>query len=43
MSPLDRGVLAERALAVARHLDRVAAKLPVSPDDLAAATDASDR
>jgi uncharacterized protein YutE (UPF0331/DUF86 family) len=42
MSPLDRSVLAERALAVARHLDRVAAKLPVSPDDLAAASDASD-
>ena len=34
MSPLDRAVLTERAAAVHRHLDRVAARLP--------ATDASD-
>jgi uncharacterized protein YutE (UPF0331/DUF86 family) len=42
MSPLDRSVLAERSLAVGRHLDRVAAKLPPSPDALRPETDASD-
>jgi hypothetical protein len=42
VSPLDRAVLAERGLAVRRHLERVREKLPVSPDDLSADTDASD-
>ena len=42
MSPLDREVLAERAMAVDRHLHRVAARLPESPADLQPATDASD-
>jgi uncharacterized protein YutE (UPF0331/DUF86 family) len=42
MSALDRAVLAERAMAVERHLDRVASRLPASPDDLQTATDASD-
>src|SRR5262249_35425710 len=39
---LDRTVLAERALAVQRHLRRVAERLPVAPDDLQPATDVSD-
>jgi uncharacterized protein YutE (UPF0331/DUF86 family) len=42
VSPLDRAVLAERGLAVRRHLERVREKLPVSPDDLSADSDASD-
>jgi uncharacterized protein YutE (UPF0331/DUF86 family) len=42
VSPIDRAVLAERTLAVTRHLDRVAAKLPDAPGDLKASTDASD-
>lgn len=42
MSPLDRAILAERSAAVHRHLDRVAARLPVLPEDLLPATDASD-
>lgn len=42
MSPLDRAVLAERTIAVRRHLDRVAAKLPASPAALEPSTDASD-
>lgn len=42
MSPLDREVLAERAMAVDRHLHRVAARLPESAADLQQATDASD-
>lgn len=42
MSPLDRAIFAERSAAVHRHLDRVAARLPVQPQDLLAATDASD-
>jgi uncharacterized protein YutE (UPF0331/DUF86 family) len=42
VSPLDREVLAERAMAVDRHLHRVAARLPESPADLQPATDASD-
>ena len=40
--PIDRQVLAERAAAVARHLQRVAARLPDHPEDLAPASDASD-
>lgn len=42
MSPLDRAVLAERAAAVQRHLDRVAQRLPARAEDLQSATDASD-
>lgn len=42
MSPLDREVLAERAAAIERHLQRVAARLPPTPDELEPATDASD-
>lgn len=42
MSPIDRAVLAERTLALTRHLDRVAAKLPPSADALQPETDASD-
>jgi uncharacterized protein YutE (UPF0331/DUF86 family) len=38
----DRAVLAERAMAVERHLRRVAERLPASPADLQPATDASD-
>jgi uncharacterized protein YutE (UPF0331/DUF86 family) len=39
---LDRPVLAERTAAVERHLRRVAARLPRTPDDLTPASDASD-
>jgi uncharacterized protein YutE (UPF0331/DUF86 family) len=42
MSPIDRAVLAERSMALERHLSRVAAKLPSSPDGFEPATDASD-
>ena len=42
MSPLDRDVLAERTMAVERHLRRVADRLPPSSVDLQPATDASD-
>lgn len=42
MSPLDRDVLAERTMAVERHLRRVADRLPRSAADLQPATDASD-
>jgi uncharacterized protein YutE (UPF0331/DUF86 family) len=42
MSPLDRAVLAERTLALERHLARVAQKLPPSIDGFAASSDASD-
>lgn len=42
MSPLDRDLLAERAMLVERHLRRVAERLPASPDDLSPASDASD-
>lgn len=42
MSPLDRAVLAERALALERHLTRVADKLPATADALTASSDASD-
>jgi uncharacterized protein YutE (UPF0331/DUF86 family) len=42
MSPLDRAVLAERTMALRRHLARVAEKLPSRPEDLIASTDASD-
>lgn len=42
MSPLDRAVLAERTLALDRHLRRVADKLPATVDGLVASSDASD-
>lgn len=42
MSPIDRAVLAERTIAVRRHLQRVAEKLPSSPADLQPSTDTSD-
>ena len=42
MSPVDRAVLAERTLALRRHLARVADKLPATPADFAASPDASD-
>jgi len=42
MSALDPAILAERALAVERHLRRVADKLPVDAADLAPGTDDSD-
>jgi uncharacterized protein YutE (UPF0331/DUF86 family) len=42
MSPLDRAVLAERTLALRRHLDRVAEKLPDAPEALARTPDAAD-
>lgn len=42
MSAFDGPVLAERAMAVERHLRRVASRLPASPSDLQPSTDASD-
>ena len=42
MSVFDRAVLAERTMAVERHLARVAERLPNSADELKPATDASD-
>lgn len=45
MSPgakLDRALLAERASAVERHLDRVTARLPADAEDFQPATDRSD-
>jgi uncharacterized protein YutE (UPF0331/DUF86 family) len=42
VSPLDRDVLAERAMIVERHLRRVADRLPPSSVDLQPATDVSD-
>ena len=42
MSPLDRAVLAERVLALNRHLARVAARLPATAEALVASSDASD-
>jgi len=42
MSPLDRAVLAERVLALDRHLARIAEKLPATVDGLTASSDASD-
>ena len=42
MSALDRGILAERAMVVRRHLARVAERLPAQASDLRPATDASD-
>ena len=42
MSELDRELLAERAMAIERHLRRVAERLPPLVDDLQPGTDASD-
>lgn len=42
MSAFDRAVLAERAMAVERHLRRVAERLPASASDMQPATDVSD-
>ncbi len=42
MASLDRAVLAERTVAIERHLRRVADRLPADPRDFAPATDASD-
>jgi uncharacterized protein YutE (UPF0331/DUF86 family) len=42
LSPLDRDVLAERTMAVERHLRRVADRLPSSAADLQPSTDVSD-
>jgi len=39
---VDRELLAERAAAVVRHLDRVAEHLPADPDDLRPLTSATD-
>lgn len=42
MSPLDRDLLAERAMAVERHLRRVGDCLPPDPSGFRPASDASD-
>ena len=42
MTALDRDILAERAMAVERHLSRVGERLPPDPADFRPATDASD-
>lgn len=42
MTALDLHVFAERVSAVERHLARVEAKLPATPDELQPATDTSD-
>jgi uncharacterized protein YutE (UPF0331/DUF86 family) len=42
MSGIDRELLAERAAAVVRHLDRVAAHLPADPADLRPLTSTTD-
>jgi len=42
LSLFDPDILAERVARLQRHLDRVAARLPPTPDDLEPATDASD-
>ena len=42
MSPIDRAVLAERTMALDRHLARVAEKLPPTADGFVASSDASD-
>jgi uncharacterized protein YutE (UPF0331/DUF86 family) len=42
MSPLDRAVLAERTMALRRHLARVAARLPARVEDFTASSDAAD-
>jgi uncharacterized protein YutE (UPF0331/DUF86 family) len=42
VSALDRAVLAERTMAVERHLVRVAERLPALPSEIKPMTDASD-
>lgn len=42
MSVFDRAVLAERTMAVERHLRRVAERLPASASEMQPATDVSD-
>ena len=42
MSPLDLDLLAEKSMAVDRHLARVKERLPPSPDSLLPSTDTSD-
>lgn len=42
MSVFDRAVLAERTMAVDRHLGRVAERLPASASEMQPATDVSD-
>jgi uncharacterized protein YutE (UPF0331/DUF86 family) len=42
MSPLDRGVLADRAAAMERHFARVRDRLPERESEFVAGTDASD-
>ena len=42
MSALDRSLLAERTMAIERHLQRVSARLPASPASLEPSTDSSD-
>ena len=42
MSPLDRDILAERTMAIERHLARVAARLPPAVEAFQPATDVSD-
>jgi len=42
VSPLDRDLLAERAIALERHLARVANRVPTDPPELRPGTDASD-
>lgn len=42
MTMFDRAVLAERAMAVERHLRRVAERLPAAASELQPGTDASD-
>lgn len=42
MGGLDREILAEKAAAIERHLDRVSQRLPAKAADLEPATDATD-
>lgn len=42
MSPIDRAVLAERTMALERHLARVAEKLTPTADGFVVSSDASD-
>jgi uncharacterized protein YutE (UPF0331/DUF86 family) len=42
VSAIDRDILATRVVAVERHLERVALKLPPRAEDFVAGTDASD-
>lgn len=42
MSAFDKAILAEKLVALERHLTRVRAKLPARPEELLPSTDASD-